>query len=96
MIVRPEAGLDLEAAALWYDEKEAGLGWQLVLEVRAAIHRASENPMSCLKLRHLPEVRRVLARRFPYRILFVVRADAIVVFAIMHAARHGRHCLKRL
>jgi toxin ParE1/3/4 len=96
VIVRQEARLDLEKAALWYEEREAGLGWQLVLEVGAAIRRAGENPMLCLKLRHRPEVRRVLARRFPYRILFIVREDALVVFAIMHAARHGSHWIKRL
>ena len=46
--------------------------------------------------RKRPEVRRVLARRLPYRIFFIVREDAIVVFAIIHAARHERHWQKRL
>jgi hypothetical protein len=35
-------------------------------------------------------VRRALTRRFPYRVFFIVLPDAIVVFAVLHAARHDR------
>jgi toxin ParE1/3/4 len=96
LIVRDEAEADITEAALWYDEREAGLGLELTLEVRAAIRRALENPLHYLRLRQRPEVRRVLARRFPYRIFFIVRDDAIVVFAVLHAARHDRHWRERL
>jgi hypothetical protein len=40
LIVRAEAEADITEAALWYDEREAGLGLELTLEVRAAIRRA--------------------------------------------------------
>jgi hypothetical protein len=73
LIVRPEAEADILEAALWYDEKEPGLGVDLVLEVRSAIRRATEDPAIHLQLRKQPEVRRILARRFPYRIFFIVR-----------------------
>lgn len=96
LIVRGEAEADLTEAALWYDEREAGLGWDLTLEVRAAIRRAVENPPLHLLLRRKPEVRRVLAKRFPYRIFFIVRDDAIVVFAVLHAARHDRRWQDRI
>jgi plasmid stabilization system protein ParE len=96
LIVRAEAEADLTEAALWYDEREAGLGLELMLEVRAAIGRAVENPLHHLLLRHRPEVRRILARRFPYRIFFIVRDDAIVVFGVLHATRHDRHWRERL
>ena len=96
LIVRTEAEADITEAALWYDEREAGLGLELTLEVHAAIRRALENPFLYLQLRRRPEVRRVLARRFPYRIFFIVRDDALVVFAAIHAARHDRHWRERL
>ena len=68
----------------------------LTLEVRAAIQRAVENPLHHLLLRRQPEVRRVLARRFPYRTFFIVRDDAIVVFGVLHAARQDRRWRERL
>jgi len=96
LIIRPEAGSDLTEAALWYESRESGLGTELTVEVGAAIQRALQRPRSQRQFRKRPEVRRVLARRFPYRIFYIVRADAVIVFAILHAARHDRHWKKRV
>ncbi len=96
LIVRPEAEGDILNAALWYEDREMGLGLELTAEVHAAVERALDNPLAHLLLRKDPHVRRVLARRFPYRIFYVVRPDAIVVFAVLHAARDERHWLERL
>lgn len=35
-------------------------------------------------------VRRILTRRFPYRIFFVVERDVIIVFRVIHNARNDR------
>jgi plasmid stabilization system protein ParE len=90
LIIRPEAEADLTDAAEWYDSREPDLGLKLVSEVHSAISRALKNPESFTCVRRNPTVRRVLARRFPYRIFFIVRPDALVVFAVLHAARHDR------
>lgn len=95
-IVRQEAETDLAEAAFWYDDQRAGLGMELTLKVRSAIARALADPWLHLLIRRQPEVRRVLARRFPYRIFFIVRESAIAVFAVLHAARHDRHWRSRL
>jgi plasmid stabilization system protein ParE len=96
LLVRLEAEADIAEAALWYEARAAGLGWEFVLELRAAIERAADRPRAFLLLRERPEVRRVLARRFPYRVFFIVRDDAVVVFAVIHAARDERHWRGRL
>ena len=67
-----------------------GLGLELISEVQSAIARAIKNPESFTRVRLNPVVRRVLTRRFPYRVFFIARTDAIVVFAVLHAARHDR------
>src|SRR6185369_7429715 len=90
LIIRPEAEADLTDAAVWYDSRESGLGLELISEVYSAIARALESSESFPRVRRSPTIRRVLTRRFPYRIFFIVRPDAIVVFAILHAARHDR------
>jgi plasmid stabilization system protein ParE len=90
IIVRPEAEADITNGALWYESRESGLGLELISEVHLAIARALRNPESFTCVRRNPRVRRVLIRRFPYRIFFIVRPDAIVVFAVLHAARHDR------
>jgi plasmid stabilization system protein ParE len=96
LVVRPEAEAEITDAALWYEERTEGLGLDLVQEVGIAIRRAVEAPLLYPVLRQKPQVRRALTRRFPYRIFFVVRDDVVVVFAVMHAARHDRGWLGRL
>lgn len=90
LIVRPEAEVDIAEAALWYESRDSGLGLELISEVQAAIFRALKDPELFPLLRVNPAVRRVLTRRFPYRVFFIVRTDAIVVFAVLHAARYDR------
>jgi toxin ParE1/3/4 len=95
LIVRPEAEEDILNAALWYESRQAGLGLDLAIEIHAAIERALENSLGYLLLRRHPHVRRVLARRFPYRIFYIVRWDALIVFAVVHAAQDERQWLSR-
>jgi plasmid stabilization system protein ParE len=90
LIIRPEAEADLTDAAAWYDSREPGLGLQLLSEVHSGIARALEDPEFFLRVRRSPTIRRVLTRRFPYRIFFIERPESIIVFAILHAARHDR------
>ena len=96
LIVRSEAEDDLTEAAVWYENRESGLGFDLMAEVNSAIQLAVERPLSYLRIRKEPEVRRVLVHRFPYRIFSITKSDAVVVFVILHAARHDREWLKRL
>jgi hypothetical protein len=41
-------------------------------------------------------VRRVLIERFPYRVFFTRREEAIVVFRVLHSARHDREWKSRV
>jgi len=96
LIIRPEAEVDITSAVVWYDEHERGLGNQLLSEIRSAINRALATPDAYLQLRSLPAVHRILVRRFPYRIFYLKRPDAVVVFAVIHVARHDRQWLRRI
>jgi len=96
LIVRPEAEADIMEAALWYEGRAPGMGLEVTAELHAAVERALANPLAYLLLRKHPQVRRVLTRRFPYRIFFIVRSDALIVFAVLHAARHERYWQVRL
>ena len=90
VIIRIEAEVDITDAAIWYHSKQSGLGHDFLAEVESAIARAAENPFRFPCLRRRPEVRRVLTERFPYRVFFIRRPDSIVVFRVLHSARHDR------
>ena len=90
VIVRIEAEVDITDAAVWYHNQQSGLGHEFLAEVDHAIAAAAENPFRFPCLRRKPEVRRVLMNRFPYRLFFIRREDSLVVFRVLHAARHDR------
>lgn len=90
VIVRLEAEVDITDAAIWYHNQETGLGHEFLSEVDVAVTSIAENPFRYPCFRRKPEVRRLLMNRFPYRIFFIRRDDSVVIFRVLHAARHDR------
>lgn len=90
LIIRLQAEVDITDAAIWNENRQLGLGNEFLAEVERAIDTAVRNPRRFPCLRRKPEVRRVLTARFPYRIFFILRPDAVVVFRVLHGARHDR------
>lgn len=90
LIIRAEAETDLTDAAMWYESQRLGLGAEFLAELETAIVKMVDNPRQFRRLRRKPEVRRVLLERFPYRLFFVLHSDTVVVFCILHGARHDR------
>lgn len=88
--VDPRAADELEEAADWYDRQRAGLGRELVLEVRAAVRSLARSPRAGSPVDVVDTalgVRRVRVRRFPYQVVYVTHDDDIVVIAVGHGRR---------
>lgn len=96
LIIRAEAESDITDAAVWYQTQRSGLGEEFLAAVHAAIEIAVANPRHYPRLRRRPEVRRVRTKRFPFRIFFVLGPDAVVVFRVLHDARHDREWKKTI
>ncbi len=82
--LRPEARLDLEAAARWYEAQEQGLGQHVLDQVRLALRRIRSTPEAYPA--GYRGTRRALIRRFPYGVIYlpVPEQDSIVVLAVLH------------
>ncbi|HTX21142.1 MAG TPA: type II toxin-antitoxin system RelE/ParE family toxin [Candidatus Aquilonibacter sp.] len=91
VIIRPNAEADLREGWLWYESQRAGLGDELLIEIRAAIHRLETDP------EHRPfyyrDFRRLLTRRFPYKLFYRVESRRVIVFRILHAKREHQRQL---
>ena len=85
--LRPEARLDLEAAARWYEAQEPGLGRRLLEEVRQAFRRIQGSPEAYGS--GYRNTRRALIRRFPYGVIYLLvpERNTIVVLAVLHCGR---------
>ncbi|MBI4660020.1 MAG: type II toxin-antitoxin system RelE/ParE family toxin [Verrucomicrobia bacterium] len=96
LVVRPEVDADLLEAETWYDRQQAGLGREFLQSVREAMARLPRNPL-LYRVRHRRrQIRWTYPRRFPYRIIFRVIQDTIVVYAVLPAARHDRQWKSRV
>ncbi len=84
VLVRAEAEGDLEMAREWYEQKRSGLGGGEFLDEFAAAMRALELNPEREHLYH-GNFRRVLFRRFPYKIFYQVIGERVVVFRVLHA-----------
>ena len=91
---RREAERDVAEARDWYEDRSPGLGGQFVDEVDAAVQRLRENPRGYQVVYR--GARRILLRRFPYKLVYVVRKDDIVVVACSHGARDPQHWIGRV
>jgi plasmid stabilization system protein ParE len=82
--VAPEAALEFEAAAAWYERERAGLGTEFVAEVDDALARILEAPDAFPVVHASVEARRLRLRRFPYSIIYRRRGEVIRVLAFAH------------
>ena len=94
VIVRPEAEDDLKEAFLWYEDKRHGLGYDFLLQVDEGIRFIERNPETSP-----PEhkgTRKHLIKRFPYKIIYVIEKEEIIILAIIHGKRRPDLIKKRI
>ena len=84
-IVRPLAEADLEQAANWYDEEQAGLGSRLLSDVDQVFERIRERPQQFPAVSG--HIRRALLHTFPYAVYFRETDETIRVLAVLHLRR---------
>lgn len=89
IVFRSIARLEMEDAAAWYEEKQAGLGFDFLRAADETLRRISAQP-DLFPFTREP-VRRAVLRRFPCTIHFVNEPDRIVVLAVFHGKRDPRH-----
>ena len=82
---RPEVVDDLASAQLWYEQRRAGLGEEMLRAVERCLERIAATPALFAVVHR--DVRRSLVGRFPYAVFFVDEDSAVTVIAILHVRR---------
>ena len=85
VVSHPEADQELEAAALWYEQRQPGLGEDFLAEFERTLRRIVAQPQRWHTIRG--DNRKLNFHRFPYAIVYNLRADAIYIKAVMHLHR---------
>ena len=95
LCVLPEAEVELQSAAVWYEEKRRGLGIEFVALVDQALQSILDNPEGCPKWRADRPYRKRPLKRFPFIVIFRLDAGAVEIVAIAHAKRRPGYWLDR-
>ena len=84
-LIRPEAESDMEDGFQWYEERQDGLGFEFLGQIKTVLEKITENP-----LRH-PETyrsaRRSLVRRFLFATIYIFEFSKVEVIAVAHVKR---------
>jgi len=81
----PPAEEEMIAAAQHYEDQSTGLGAEFLIEVARTVAAIATHPKATPKVKQ--DIRRRLLKRFPFGILYVAKADEIVIIAVMHLRR---------
>ena len=85
IIIRPEAEDDLKTVFLWYEDKRKGLGYDFLLQVDAGLKFIERNPK--IHAIEYKGTRKHLIKRFPYKIIYLMEEEKIIVMAVIHGKR---------
>jgi len=84
---RPEARLEFEEAAEWYDLQQPGTGKRFIETVDKTLAHICEMPQA-FPVIHGTTVRRAAILHFPFVILFTDEGLFILIRAIFHTSRN--------
>jgi toxin ParE1/3/4 len=85
---------DLDEIVDWYEVKSKGLGQLFLEEVEKAVAKLERYPNSfriCYKYYHS-----ILMKRFPYKIIYSIQNDIVLVMVILHDKRGLQFLRNRL
>lgn len=85
---------DVQDIVAYYNAEEPGLGYEFWDEVLACLGQIQRNPRAWTDIGS--GVRRSITHRFPYGVLFQIRAGKPIVIAVMHIRRHPNSWRNRL
>jgi plasmid stabilization system protein ParE len=89
-----EARDEYEAAIRYYRRISPSVATRFISAIESATARVIEAPLAWPRVEK--DVRRCLARPFPYSLLYSVEPDVILVVAIMHNSREPGYWADRL
>ena len=85
VIIRPESENDLKEAFPWYEGKRLGLGYDFLLQVDVGLRFIERNPE--IHPIEYKGTRKHIIKRFPYKIIYLIEEEKIIVLAVIHGKR---------
>lgn len=94
LVIQPEAEDYLKKAFYWDEDKRRGLGYDFLLQVDAGLRFIERNPTVFSPV--YGAARKYLVKRFPYKIIYLLDEERIIVLAVIHAKMSPRLTKERI
>jgi plasmid stabilization system protein ParE len=85
VVLHRAARMELDEAALWYEERQIDLGIEFIAEIDRCLQVIAEHP-DLAPVVH-GDIRRLPIKRFPYNIYYRRQDRGVIVLAIFHGKR---------
>ncbi|MGB0562453.1 MAG: type II toxin-antitoxin system RelE/ParE family toxin [Spirulinaceae cyanobacterium] len=89
----PLAAQEFKTAFDYYESQETGLGEQFRQALWSALAILERYPEVGQEVR--PRIRKMLIKRFPYKLIYTVNSDLIYVLAVAHGYREPNYWIER-
>ncbi len=89
------AAREIDSIADYYRGKSEDLGLKFYQQLELAIRKAREHPYRGRQMER-PRLRKVELRKFPYRLLYSIKPDFILILSCAHTKMSERHWKNRL
>lgn len=94
LIISPFAEIDLHISKEWYDLQKENLGNDFIEEVDKTILQILKNPYQFPISKR--KARMAMINRYPFGIYYIIKGNAISVFAVFHFKRNPKTLKKRV
>jgi toxin ParE1/3/4 len=84
-VFHPEALTEYTEAVRYYTAQRVEVAQAFINAIEDTVYRIRESPTRYAGIDD--EVRRCMARKFPYGILYTIEQDYILIVAVMHCSR---------
>lgn len=88
LVITYVAEKDIHEAALWYKNIRTNLGHEFIESIDSSIKLIQQLPESFPKV--YKNIRRILLKRFPFGIFYLIDKKKIIILAVFHVSRDPR------
>jgi plasmid stabilization system protein ParE len=92
-VFHPEALNEYAEAVQYYAEQRIEVAQAFINAIEDTVYRIRESPTRYAAIDE--DVRRCMARKFPYGVLYTIERDYILILAVMHCSREPGYWKRR-
>jgi toxin ParE1/3/4 len=89
----PDADIELEEAAFYYEKRSEGLGDDFIEEFERTIERIVSSPTRYRKVHG--NIRQLRLSRFPFNVVYEIYENDIYILAVAHVRRRPFYWIQR-